>query len=231
MVPVGGMRLLYDGRSRESTATHRFRLAIAYLPPEALRLEIYPPVGGARLIVIGDGSTLLALAPQERRFEALDPRGAGLAQLVGVALDVRAFLALLLGASPCDHEAGAAEPPETCGTATWRFERVGSADHENGAKNVARFIGNKGETLLSVEYGKGKKEAGAWPDEVRFTWPERGVTVDLTLRQGLADGEGLEAYSFHAEVPPGFVAGPVLEDAAGAPWLLPGGGASGESRP
>jgi hypothetical protein len=226
------MRLLYDGRSREPAATHRFRLAVAYLPPEALRLEIYPPVGGARLIVTGDGSTLVALAPQERRFEALDAKGDGLARLVGVALDARAFVALLLGASPCaDREAGTAEAPETCGTATWRFQRVGSQAHEDEAKRVARFIGNQGETLLSVEYGKGKKGAGAWPDEVRLTWPDRAVTVDLLLRQGLADGEGLEPSAFHTEAPPGFVAGPVLEDAAGAPWLLPEGTGSGEPRP
>jgi len=231
MVPVGGIRLLYDGRSREPTATHRFRLAIAFLPPEALRLEIYPPVGGARLIVTGDGPTLVALAPQERRFETLDPKGDGLARLVGVALDARAFVALLLGASPCGHEAGTAEPPETCGTATWHFQPVGFPAREDEAKSVARFTGTNGETLLSVEYGKGKKGAGAWPDEVRFTWPDRAVTVDLLLRQGLVDGEGLEPSAFHTDVPPGFVAGPVLEDAAGAPWLLPEGTTSGESRP
>jgi hypothetical protein len=205
-VPAGGARLLYDGRSSQPDATHRFRLAVAYLPPESLRLEIFPPVGGARLIVTGDGAALIALAPQERRFETLDPHGEGLAQLLGVALDARQFVALLLGASPCAREPGMTESPATCTTATWRFEGT-------------RFLGGNGETLLSIEYGKGKKGAGAWPGEVRFTWPDRDVTVDLTLRQGLADGAGLEPSAFHAVAPPGFVAGPVLEDSAGAPWL------------
>jgi hypothetical protein len=204
---------------------------VAYLPPDALRLEIYPPVGGARLIVTGDGAALVALAPQERRFETLDPHGEGLKRLVGVALDGRAFISLLSGGSPCPREAGNAEPPEACTTAKWRFERVAPAARADEAESAARFAGPRGETLLSVEYRKGRIGARGWPEAVRFVWPDREVAISLTLRQGPGGGDSLDIAAFHAVAPPGFVAGPVLEDATGSPWLLPEGGASGESRP
>lgn len=225
-MPAGGARLLYDGKSVEPSATHRFRLAVAYVPPESLRLELYPPVGGARLIVIGDGATLVALAPQERRFEILDPGGAGLERLVGVALDARAFVALLLGASPCPGEAGmtAFRP---CTTATWHFQEPDFAIPEG---RFARFLDLTGREILSVEY-LGKKGPTLWPDEIRFRWPDRKAEVDLDLRPGNTGGEGLEPSAFRTEVPPGFVAGPVLEDAAGAPGLLPGSTSSGMDRP
>jgi hypothetical protein len=197
---------LHDGRSLEPPLTHRFRVAIAFLPPEALRVEIYPPVGGARLILTGDGSRLLALEPQEKRFETLDPGSEGLARLVGVALDARALMALLSGASPCPHEEGAA-PPQTCSTARWRFQRSGPE---------ALFAGERGETLLALTYHTDEK--GGWPVEIRFSWPGRSV-VDLRLKEGPGGGDGLEASAFRTEAPPGFVPGAVLSGGPGAPSL------------
>jgi hypothetical protein len=163
-----------------------------------LRLEIYPPVGGARLVVTGDGGHLLALEPQEKRFETLDPRGEGLARLVGVALDARAFMALLAGGSPCPHEDGV-PAPQSCTTTRWRFERSGPD---------ALFKGERGETLLTLTYEGGGKEG--WPSEMRFLWPGRSVVVDLRLKEGPGAGEGLEPTAFGTEAPPGFVPGPVL---------------------
>jgi hypothetical protein len=214
------VRLLYDGRSEEPSATHRFRLAIAYLPPEALRIEIYPPVGGARLIVTGDGSRFLALEPQEKRFETLDPAGGGLARLVGVPLDARAFMAVLSGGSPCPPDA-AAGTPESCVTPAWRYERQAGD---------GRFSGDHGETILAVAWRSGKKGQN-WPDEVRFSWPGRSVVVALELRQSPGNGAGLETSAFLTEAPPGFTPGAVLEGAEGAPALVPARPPSGESRP
>lgn len=159
-----------------------------------MRLEIYPPVGGARLVVIGDGSRLLALDPQEKRFETLDR---GLDGLVGVPLDARAFMAILSGVSPCPQEMGA------CTTSLWRFA-------------AGRFEGEHGEAILTIAYKTGKQGEG-WPDEVRFSWPERSVGVSLQLKQGPGSGQGLETSAFRTEAPPGFQPGPVLRGLLGAP--------------
>lgn len=96
------MRLLYDARVTEAGGgVTRFRLAIAFRPPDRLRLEALGPAGGTRLVIATDGREATALLPGDRRYDRAPATADGLLRWTGLPLGAADLGALLQGKSPC----------------------------------------------------------------------------------------------------------------------------------
>lgn len=96
------MRLLYDARVTEAGGgVTRFRLAVAYRPPDRLRLEALGPAGGTRLVIATDGREATALLPGDRRYDRAAATPEGLERWTGLPLGAADLGALLQGKPPC----------------------------------------------------------------------------------------------------------------------------------
>lgn len=110
--PADGVRLLYDAQVTSAGGkTTRFRLAVAYRPPDRLRLEALGPAGGTRLVIATDGAEAVALLVSDRRFDRAPATAEGLARWTGLPLGAADLGAVLEGKPPC----GTAVPDTTTG--------------------------------------------------------------------------------------------------------------------
>ncbi|HKQ98995.1 MAG TPA: hypothetical protein VJV75_14060, partial [Candidatus Polarisedimenticolia bacterium] len=100
--PPDGVRLLYDARvAAAGGRTSHFRLAVAFRPPDRLRLEALGPAGGTRLVIATDGAEAVALLVSDRRFDRAPATPEGLARWTGLPLGATDLGALLQGKPPC----------------------------------------------------------------------------------------------------------------------------------
>ncbi|HUD73219.1 MAG TPA: hypothetical protein VMQ62_14760 [Dongiaceae bacterium] len=121
--PIGdqapnGVRLLYEARVTEARGeVTRFRLAVAFRPPDQWRLEALGPAGGTRLVIATDGATAVALLVADRRYDRAPATAEGLARWTGLPLGAADLGALLRGLPPC----GASVPDRAAGAAPWEI--------------------------------------------------------------------------------------------------------------
>ncbi len=107
-----GVRLLYEARVTEARGqVTRFRLAVAFRPPDRWRLEALGPAGGTRLVIATDGAEAIALLVGDRRYDRAPATAGGLSRWTGLPLGAADLGALLQGLPPC----GASVPDRTEG--------------------------------------------------------------------------------------------------------------------
>jgi hypothetical protein len=97
-----GVRLLFDARVTAADGqVSRFRLAVAFRPPDRLRLEALGPAGGTRLVIATDGAGATALLVADRRFDRAPATAEGMARWTGLPLGPADLGAILQGKPPC----------------------------------------------------------------------------------------------------------------------------------
>lgn len=201
---VEAIRLLYDGRSESGTEAHRFRLAVALAPPDRLRLELLPPVGGPRLVVTAAGGRLLALDPAHRRAEVWEPESAGVARLLGAALGAAELRTLLEGRSPCS---GDPAPPADCpfGGGVYRARDDGG----DASARRAALLEKNGTLLLDLAYPSAPPAAGEFVKSIEIRRPAEASILRLVLTSGPQPAP-LATSLFSTEPPERFERGAVL---------------------
>ncbi|HET8946745.1 MAG TPA: hypothetical protein VFQ07_07165 [Candidatus Polarisedimenticolia bacterium] len=198
------MRILYEGRSESPGESHRFRLAVALGSSDRMRLEVLPPVGGPRLVVIADGRRLIALDPAHRRAETWDPQARGVERLLGAALGTAEIRFLLEGHSPCSLREGSAVPECPFGAGRYRPVDASKADVRG-----ATILDSSGRTLLVVEYPDPPQEGTSWATSLRLRRP--GEDDSLLLKRTSGPGSArLDSSLFSTEAPAHFEKGTVL---------------------
>jgi hypothetical protein len=200
------LRLLYDGRSESPEGTHRFRLAVALAPPDRMRLEILPPVGGPRLVVTADGRRLLALDPARRRAETWEPEAEGTARLLGASLGAADLRTLLEGRSPCGGSASVAGASAECPFGGWIYRPETGGD---GAIKRATLLDAAGVPLLGLAYLSPEPSAGSWWRTIEIRRPGERSLLRLALDSG-PTAATLDASFFSTERPDRFERGEVL---------------------
>lgn len=205
-------RLLYRGEEIGAGAARGFRLALAAELPARFRLELLPPVGGARLVLVSDGNGLRGAAPGERLCSAAESDVSGLDRLIGLPVGSADLLRILLGRlAPSGEEATAM----TAGTVVLRPE----LDGEGALGGVTLQLGSG--VVARVAYGAFiGGGAGAVPERVRLMRGERGVALELRE----ADAGRPPAEAFELPCPAGFRQVPWDDFAAAVPVLLGGNG-------
>lgn len=235
-----GYRALFRCDSEGPSGKDRFKVAVALLPPDRLRLEFYGPIGGPRLVVASDGASLLALWPLERSYDRSDAVPAAMDRLIGLPLDGRQVVALLMGRPMCDPETTEHQvmtrPAATFGrTLSWyevtcppdsvRYQ-ARCADRGGTLEGATIREGISGAMILEVEYGDHEEGLGPrWPRRIRLRMQRTGATVSLVALEG-PEASDVPETIFAPPVPEGFEKRPLLATLA-APGLL-GSTADGE---
>jgi hypothetical protein len=204
---VEATRALYEGRVESPHDTHRFRLALALAPPGRMRIEILPPVGGPRLVVISDGRKLLALDPARRIAELWDREGEGVSRLLGASLGADDLLVLLEGRSPCGPDDGLGLPDAGCAFAGGLYRPGPSA--ETPPIRSAAILDAAGTPLLFVAYPAPKPAPGAWQRTIDIQRPGEGQRIHLSLSSGPTRSNVAPAL-FSTDPPDRFEPGTVL---------------------
>ncbi|HEU4402985.1 MAG TPA: hypothetical protein VFT43_12870 [Candidatus Polarisedimenticolia bacterium] len=213
-----GYRALFRAESEGPGGKQRFRLAVALVPPDRLRLEFFGPVGGPRLVVASDGSQVTAMLPTERAYDSAPATSGNLDALIGVPLDGARLIALLTGRPMCPPESMRQEVHSksavTFGrTINWYEVSCPPDDIRYQAKcedrgGILRQAtvreGITGAMILEVEYDDHEAGLGPrWPRRIRVRMARTGSTVGLNAIDGPAPGEIPDAV-FSPPVPEGF---------------------------
>jgi hypothetical protein len=228
-----GYRALFRGRLEGDEARARFRMAAALRPPDGIRLEFFPPVGGARLIVASDGVAAVALMPLERSYAREAATGGIMDRLLGLPLDGEGLIALLTGRPLCAADAADGQvqsgAPATFGRQPSWYEiecppaelRYLARSRERGGDLTEATIreGLSGDIILRVEYDDYVARAGArWPRSIQMELARTGSKVSLMAIEGPQPGLLADAI-FSPAVPAGFSPSPVVP-ALTAPGLF-----------
>ena len=236
-----GYRALFRGESEAPGGKERFKVAIALLPPDRLRLEFFGPVGGPRLIVASDGTTVRVLRPADRAFDSAPATIPSMDRLLGLPLDGRQILALLEGRPMCDpdvteHQVMTKAAVAFGRTLAWyqvtcppddiRYE-ARCEDRGGILRQATVREGISGAMILQVEYGDHEEGLGPrWPRRIRLRMERSRATVTLSALEGPEAGDVPEEV-FSPPVPEGFERRSLFVSLA-APGLL--GSTAGEER-
>jgi hypothetical protein len=213
-----GYRALFRGEAEGPRGRDRFRLAVALLPPDRLRLEFFGPVGAARAVLLADGASVLAALPGERAYDLQPASASGFERLLGLPLDAAGVVALLTGRPICPPETVEGRvmtrPAAAFGRSIAWFEvacppndiRYRAVAGERGGilreASIQQSIG--GAMILRVEYDDHEAGLGPrWPRRLRLTLPREGAEVTLAAVEGPAPGDVPESL-FAPAVPSGF---------------------------
>src|SRR6266850_6502037 len=101
---VQGYRALFHGDADGPDGKGRFRLAVAILPPDRIRLEFFGPVGGPRAILTASSDQTVVLLPSARSYERSPSSAEVLDRILGIPVDVSGLVALLTGRPMCTQE-------------------------------------------------------------------------------------------------------------------------------
>ena len=213
-----GYRALFRGDSERPEGKGRFRVAVAILPPERLRLEFFGPVGGPRLIIAATSESSLALLPAERLYDRSRSSAEAIERFLGVPLDAPALIALLTGRPMCAQDRVRVEvrtrPAATFGrTLSWYQVSCPPADirydarcEERGGTLLSATIreGITGAIILEADYGDYDRGPGPrWPRQVRLRLPGKSAAIQLSAVEGPWASDVPEAI-FAPEIPAGF---------------------------
>ena len=103
---VEGYSALCSARWQNTGKTWRARVAVAYLPPESIRLEVFDPAGNSRSLLIATETGALLLDPQRRTFRSYPSAAQATTELVGIAAMPQSVAQLLLGPAALLSEPG-----------------------------------------------------------------------------------------------------------------------------
>jgi len=239
--PPRGYRALFRGESESPDGKERFKVAVALLPPDRLRLEFFGPVGGPRLILASDGTTVRILRPADRAFDSAEATVSSMDRLLGLPLDGRQILALLKARPMCDPEVTEhqvmTKAAATFGrTLAWyevtcppddiRYE-ARCEDRGGILRQATVREGISGAMILQVEYGDHEEGLGPrWPRRIRLRMERARATVTLSALEGPEAGDVPEEI-FSPPVPEGFERRSLFVSLA-APGLL--GSTAGKER-
>jgi hypothetical protein len=228
-----GYRALFRGRVDGSEGKTRFRMAAALLPPNRIRLEFFPPVGGARLIVASDGSTTTALMPIDRVYARQPTTPEIMEHLLGLPFEGEGLIALLTGQAMCapdvaDQQVRSGKPATFGRRPSWYEIECPPADVRYLARSPERGgdlkeatirEGLTGDMILKVVYEDYVERAGArWPRRILMKLARTGSRVTLSAIDGPQPGF-LAGDIFAPAVPAGFELNPRLSTLP-APGLL-----------
>jgi hypothetical protein len=228
-----GYRALFRGRVDGSEGKTRFRMAVALLPPNRIRLEFFPPVGGARLIIASDGSTTTALMPIDRVYARQPTTPEIMEHLLGLPFEGEGLIALLTGQPMCapdvaDQQVHSGKPATFGRRPSW-YEigcppaevRYLARSPERGGDLKEAIIreGLTGDMILEVVYDDYVQGAGArWPRKILMDLARYNSKVSLSAIDG-PQPSVLAADIFAPVVPAGFELKPSLSTLP-APGLL-----------
>lgn len=213
-----GYRTLFRGRASGSEGKTRFRMAAAFAPPGRVRLEFFPPVGGARLIIACDGTTTTALLPADRVYVRQPTTPENMDQLLGLPLEGESLIALLTGRPICPPEETEQHVrsgrPGTFGLRPSWYEiecppagvRYLARSEERGAdlQQATLREGLSGAMIAEIAYDDFVESDGArWPRQILMEIARGGTTVSLTATDGPAPGI-MAGEIFAPAIPEGF---------------------------
>jgi len=228
-----GYRALFRGRVTGSEGKTRFRMAAALAPPGRVRLEFFPPIGGARLIIASDGAMTTAMMPADRIYVRQPTTAESMEQLLGLPLVGESLIALLTGQPMCSPDESEQQvrsgKPGTFGIRPSWYEiecppaqfRYLARSEERGAdlEEVTLREGLSGEMIAEIEYDDFVESAGArWPRQILMEIARGNTKVSLTATDGPAPGV-LAGEIFAPAIPAGFEMQPRLSSLS-APGLL-----------
>lgn len=208
-------------------------MAVALRPPDRLRLEFFGPVGGARAVLLTDGTTTLVALPGERAYTLLPADADGFDRLLGLPVDAADLVALITGRPFCAGEAVEGQvrtrPAAAFGRTLDWFEiacppnavRYRAVAAERGGElreaSVRETIG--GAMILTVEYDDHEEGFGPrWPRRLRLTLHREGTAVTLAAVEGPEPGDAPDSL-FAPAAPSGFEKRP-LRLSLSAPGLV-----------
>jgi hypothetical protein len=228
-----GYRALFRGRVTGSEGKTRFRMAAALAPPNRVRLEFFPPVGGARLIIASDGSMTTALMPADRVYVRQPTTRESMEQLLGLPLEGEGLIALLTGQPMCapdeaEQQVRSGRPGTFGRRPSWYEIECPPADlrylarcRERGSdlKEATLREGLSGEMIVEIAYDDYVESAGArWPRQILMEIARSSTRVSLTATDGPQPGV-LAREIFTPAIPAGFEMQPSLSTLP-APGLL-----------
>jgi hypothetical protein len=237
---ANGYRALFRGEATGPEGKRRFKMAVALVPPDRLRLEFFGPIGGPRLVVAVNADRVLALFPRDRIWDGGEASAAWMDRLVGVPLAPSDLVALLTARPMCpqglEEQHVQTKPAVTFGrTLTWydvtcppdEIRYRARCKERGGLLDVATVReGLSGAMILEVEYGDHIQNSGPrWPKEIRIHVAQRQTMVALEALEGPTINHVQDSV-FAPAVPESFARRPIPISLI-APGLL-GSTASGE---
>lgn len=96
-VPVSGFSALCHVSWSGQGGKGRARVAVAYLAPDHLRLEVLDPMGNSRVVLVAGPDGALLLNPSGRRFHTYDAGRDATAAMMGIAAPPELIARFLLG--------------------------------------------------------------------------------------------------------------------------------------
>jgi len=236
-----GYKALFRVESQGPEGKSRFKMAVALLAPDRVRLEFLGPAGGPRLTVATDGEGVTALLPSERAFDRAEASPATMERLIGLPLDGARTISLLTGTPMC-HSETAEQVMRTKGAATFgrtlawyevvcppgeiRYQAT-AAERGGVLKDATVRDGTSGAMILQVEYGDHEEGLGPrWPRRIRLRMERARATVTLSALEGPEADDVPEAI-FSPPIPEGFERRSLFVSLA-APGLL--GSTAGKER-
>jgi hypothetical protein len=200
--PVEGYAALCSAKWQGPEKTWRARVAVAFLPPERIRLEIYDPAGNSRSVLIATEEGALLLDPARRAFRSYPSAKQATRDLVGIAALPQSLAKLLLGpaalqsTSECSAiGAGEGQPERRCALPGGGEVRFGPGEAQRA---ILTF---PGEVSLRLSWGLGPQERSL-PSWVEINQDSPSVQLHLETKQMRFAPP--EAEIFSLSVPPGF---------------------------
>jgi hypothetical protein len=188
--PVEGYSALCSARWQNTGKTWRARVAVAYLPPESIRLEVFDPAGNSRSVLIATEAGALVLDPQRRAFRRYPSATQATTDLVGIAAMPQSVAKLLLGPAALLSEPGCARVSDEAQESMHRCPLPGGGElsFRMGDEMRATLISPGGPPLALV-WGDGASGERALPAWVEIRQEAPSVRLHL------------ETVEFHFSVP------------------------------
>jgi hypothetical protein len=178
--PVPGYSALCAAKWKGPRKTWRARVAVAFLPPAGIRLEVLDPAGSSRWALIATEKGALVLDATRRTFRSYPDARMATSDLVGIAAMPQSLARLLLGpavlrsAPECSEGTlGEGEVFRRCplpGGGTLLF-RIG--------EERRALLAAPGEVMLELSWGDGSSGVRSLPSWVELR--QKTPSVELRL--------------------------------------------------
>lgn len=212
-----GLRALYRTTVHYGGEIRSFRVILAAVPPDRLRLEILGPLGSARLILAIDPAGAVGLFPHDGLFFRHPDPVRVIEALLGARVGVVDLIAVWIGGRFPDavRSGGAAG-------AGLRFDL--RLDPRTGLVRGATLVRDEpgGETILVAGYPD-RTVRQAVPRRIELEVPRTGLRIVSRLQRGGAAAPGMPADLFRPAVPDSYRRVDLRELDRGGPWIVPGG--------
>ena len=179
-----GYSALCAAKWQSPEKTWRARVAVAFLPPERIRLEVLDPAGNSRSVLIATEAGALLLEPQRRAFRSYPSASQATTDLVGIAAMPQSLARLLLGpaalqsAPECDAGATrAGEAVRPCLLPGGGELRFGPGE---GNRATLTF---PGKDALNLSWGAATPGERAVPVWVEIHQPVPSILLHLETRE------------------------------------------------